>query len=135
VCQVHDPKATKELRKRLKKRGWITAWKVLKRRISWLTSICHYHSWRPGVQVSGRDGKALAPHEQDSGKIFHGYHVYLHRADAEACANPRYDEHVVPTKCRLKHLVGAGTEAGTCKTTAVFTQVELTKRAYRKAMA
>lgn len=137
MCQVHDEKATKELRKRLKKRGWIPAWKALRLHGTQLSSIHFYATWLPGVHASDRPRKARTEREAD-GKTYHGNHVFLHRKDAEAAATWCYDKIIVPVKCHAKAFVDAGhqelfNEPGA--PTAVFMQVELTERAYRKAMA
>jgi len=64
-------------------------------------------------------------------KIYRGIHVYIDENLAFYGTDPRNDycEIVVPVTCKMKDLVGVDGEGE-----AVFTEVYLTKKAYKKAL-
>ena len=131
MCQVHDPQVTKELRKRLKKRGWITAWKSLVSSPAELLSSFRAFTWTPGLNRSSRGRCRLS--EVESKYVKHGFHVFLSRTEAASFAKTM-GATVVPLKCRLEDFVSAGWGAFG-RHTAVFRNAWLSQSAYRKAMA
>lgn len=146
MCQNNDEKATKALRARLKKHGKVTFYKTYQRRSPASGMLSLYQRVTvngPGIVTSTRHDKQLNSSEQRDGETWCGIHTWRTRVAAARCAavyNGAYadaDALVVPVTCRAEDFVVAGRHNapnGAGAATAVFMQVEITKRSWNKAM-
>ena len=140
MCLEYSPHSTGNLRRR---GNSIIAWKVYSRLWNGLQSVW----WSrdvigPGWVVSNRAKKSLSPDDRHYAEIDNGIHVLLHRRDAEAEALylrggwGAKSFCVVPVRCHLRDLVGAGGYGigpeRCCS--AVFMKVFLRKHDYEEAM-
>jgi len=136
MCLEIDAAKTKKLRAKLKKHGKLTLWKVYDRMVRprgdyLLSMIQGMRISAPGVVHSDRRRVELSLVEQDWHEVGIGIHVYLSKNAAKnqlIFANRT----IVPVVCHAQHFVAAG-EDRTCNDSAVFTQVTITRSAFKNA--
>ena len=136
MCLYYSEIVTKDVLKRLKRRGKIRAWKSLRPTHVWryrkapltrLESDLFGHVWKPGWNRSNRPHNTRAVSRGGKFESFEmvntGIHVFL-KKPVSACA--------VPVTCRKEDFVAGGRQSGLDQ--AVFTKVHLSEAAYKAAM-
>ena len=139
MCCYIDKNKTEQLRKRLEKQGFITAYKVYEGGCDMLRPACYssyrvtragwIKSDRPSIDqdVTTDDGES----EEYCGEWYsvnRGIHVVLTKKETKSWVEILTNPKVVPVRCYKKDLVAAGRHGD-----AVFLKVFLAEKDYDKA--
>jgi len=143
MCLYYDEEKTKSFRKKYAGRKTVTAYKVyFFSTISGdegLYSVCFGldAQVKPGIIKSNRRTTRFGISTDRKGgfpEINRGIHIFLKKAEAKNFVNDSFScygghEVIVKVTCYIKDLVGTNKT----ETKAVFTQIHLSKKEYRKA--
>lgn len=140
MCLVYDEKATKDLKRRMKK-GKKIFWKLYRKcGGNWLSPPC-YSEYSIGYYGISKAVGNLPEHIGNNAEIGPGaFHVFVNKSEAKLFIRYAH-EVVVPIRCEVKNLVGASKkrklsyrDIGNPEEGACFSEIEILKKDFDKAL-